>query len=288
MNETQRASGHYLKSYILSIITFPCLFICMSEQFTWIDIPDLDSVILITELLYSSGPFPPIGKFLPGQWWIEFRQKILCAPHSGTYSYRVFHGRVSENKGILQECFSCYMQMNASVWKSQYWSYNPCIASVMHLFCDAHSAASNEKFKMTTPATDALLRPRLEADAGATAQRDCTTREWHQWSLRWHSIAAKCIGDFLYRLWTSDSPEKRSIELRAEVRWVRRPPKRTQLPLRSACLRTGTPWNLTVMRSSAVPYATMRHLTEAKHSVCTACLSSLIWYVVDRSATWVY
>ena len=72
--------------------------------------------------------------------------------------------------------------------------------------------------------------------------RDCTmhtSREWHQWSLRWHSIAAKCIGDFLYRLWTSDSPEKRSIELRAEVRWVRRPPKRTQRPLRSACLRTG-------------------------------------------------
>ena len=25
-----------------TIITFPCLFICMSEQFTWIDIPDLD------------------------------------------------------------------------------------------------------------------------------------------------------------------------------------------------------------------------------------------------------
>ena len=46
----------------------------------------------------------------------------------------------------------------------------------MHLFCDAHSAASNEKFKMTTPATDALLRPRLEADAaGVTAQ--CTRRE---------------------------------------------------------------------------------------------------------------
>ena len=47
--------------------------------------------------------------------------------------------------------------------------------SVMHLLCDAHSAASKEKFKMTTPATDALLRPRLEADAGATAQ--CTRRE---------------------------------------------------------------------------------------------------------------
>ena len=45
----------------------------------------------------------------------------------------------------------------------------------MHLFCDAHSAASNEKFKLTTPATDALLRPRLEADAGATAQ--CIRRE---------------------------------------------------------------------------------------------------------------
>ena len=119
--------------------------------------------------------------------------------------------------------------------------------------------------------------------------RDCTmhtSREWHQWSLRWHSIAAKCIGDFLYRLWTSDSPEKRSIELRAEVRWVRRPPKRTQRPLRSACLRTY--WNLTVTRSSAAPYATMRHPTEAKHSVCTACLSSLIWYVVDRSATLVW
>ena len=121
--------------------------------------------------------------------------------------------------------------------------------------------------------------------------RDCTmhtSREWHQWSLRWHSIAAKCIGDFLYRLWTSDSPEKRSIELRAEVRWVRRPPKRTQRPLRSACLHTGTPWNLTVTRSSAAPYATMRHPTEAKHSVCTACLSSLIWYVVDLSATLVW
>ena len=47
--------------------------------------------------------------------------------------------------------------------------------SVMHLFCDAHSAASTEKFKMTTPATDALLRPRLVADADATAQ--CTRRE---------------------------------------------------------------------------------------------------------------
>ena len=72
--------------------------------------------------------------------------------------------------------------------------------------------------------------------------RDCTmhtSREWHQWSLRWLSIAAKCIGDFLCRFWTSDSPEKRSIELRAEVRWVRRPPKRIQRPLRSACLRTG-------------------------------------------------
>ena len=67
------------------------------------------------------------------------------------------------------------MQMNVCVWKSQYWSFNPCITSVMHLFCGAHSAASNEKFKMTTPATDALLLPRLEADAGATAQ--CTRRE---------------------------------------------------------------------------------------------------------------
>ena len=144
------------------------------------------------------------------------------------------------------------MQMNGSVWKSQYWSFNPCITSVMHLFCDAHSAASNEKFKMTTPATDALLRPRLEADAARRGVlwdrlpparwRDCTmhtSREWHQWSLRWHSIAAKCIGDFLCRFWTSDSPEKRSIELRAEFRWVRRPPKRTRRPLRSACLRTG-------------------------------------------------
>ena len=59
--------------------------------------------------------------------------------------------------------------------QSQYWSVNPCMTSVMHLFCDAHSAASNEKFKMTTTATDALLHPRLEADAGATAQ--CTRRE---------------------------------------------------------------------------------------------------------------
>ena len=109
----------------------------------------------------------------------------------------------------------------------------------MHLFCDAHSAASNEKFKMATPATDALLRPRIEADAGATARCTRREREWHQWSLRWHSIAAKCIGDFLYILWTSDNPKKRSIELRVEVRWVRRPPKQTQRHLRSACLRTG-------------------------------------------------
>ena len=146
--------------------------------------------------------------------------------------------------------FVLWQRMNGSVWKSQYWSFNPCIKSVMHLFCDAHSAVSNEKFKMTTPATDALLRPRLEADADATAQtrRENDTNE----GLRFHSVAAKCIGDFLYRLWTSDSPEKRSIELRAEVRWVRRPPKRTERPLRSACLRTGTLWNLTVMRSSAV------------------------------------
>ena len=82
--------------------------------------------------------------------------------------------------------------------------------------------------------------------------RDCTmhtSREWHQWSLRWHSIAAKCIGDFLYRLWTSDSPKKRSIELRTEVRWVRRPPKRTQRPLRSACLRTGNHSYAIVCRS---------------------------------------
>ena len=118
--------------------------------------------------------------------------------------------------------------------------------------------------------------------------RDCTmhtSREWHQWSLRWHSIAAKCIGDFLYRLWTSDSPEKRSIELRAEVRWVRRP---TETNSASFEISLSPYWNLTVTRSSAAPYATMRHPTEAKHSVCTACLSSLIWYVVDRSATLVW
>ena len=39
---------------------------------------------LDSDLHLYSGPFPPIGKFLPAQWWNEFRQKILRAPHSGT------------------------------------------------------------------------------------------------------------------------------------------------------------------------------------------------------------
>ena len=142
-------------------------------------------------------PSPPIGKFLPGQWWTEFRQKILRAPHSGTYSYRVFHGRVSENKGILQECCSWYMQMNGSVWKSQYWSFNPCIT--IYISHAPSLRCSQCRFKREVQNDhpgDGCTAP----SASCWRWRDCTmhtSREWHQCSLRWHSIAAKCIGDFL-------------------------------------------------------------------------------------------
>ena len=69
----------------------------MSEQFTWIDIPDLDQchrAFVLLRTLPSNRKIPARAM----QWWTEFGQKILRAPHSGTY--RVFHGRVSENKGI--------------------------------------------------------------------------------------------------------------------------------------------------------------------------------------------
>ena len=55
----------------------------MSEQFTWIDIPGLDQC---HRAFVLSGPFPPNGKFLPGQWWTEFRQKILHTHHTAEHT----------------------------------------------------------------------------------------------------------------------------------------------------------------------------------------------------------